>query len=203
MTIKRGEDWGHMGPVAEGTPVARSDAELAAMFKVQDGQIVGPDLVGLLDGDLAQTVGASGDEALLRGTDRPHLPIDLAVVSLDGRELVMAGSLVIRARWWTGPVWAAMNAAFLDDWNVAPAGHPNDGRLDVIEANLSMGDRLKARDRLPTGSHVPHPDISVRRLKEASWSPTRRQFVFVDHVQYGGVSEVAVVVHPDASTLVI
>ena len=47
-------------------------------------------------------------------------------------------------------------------WDVAPRGHPNDGRLDVLDADLPFDERLQVRARLEHGTHVPHPRIDER-----------------------------------------
>ena len=96
-----------------------------------------------------------------------------------------------------------MNASYLGEWNVAPSGHPNDGRLDVIEAQLGLGDRLKARKRLPAGAHVPHPAISIRRLKSVSWDVERGQKVIIDHEPVPDVTTVTVRVYPDATVIAV
>lgn len=203
MTIEKGKDWGLRGRLEADAPVVRSDVELAALFVVKDGAVIGPEQVGLLGGDLATTLGARSTEAELRSSERTLLPIDLASVEIDGSTLVMAASLVIRSRWWHGPVRAVMNASHFGGWNAAPAGHPNDGRLDVIEAHLDLGDRLKARKRLPAGIHVPHPNISVRRLKHVCWEVSRREHVWIDHRQTRASEHVEVRVHPDATVVAI
>ena len=65
-------------------------------------------------------------------------PIDLVDVSLDGgrgRRRRVA-HVVARSRGaaagWRGPVLAVMNAEFIGDWDVAPRGHPNDGRVETL-----------------------------------------------------------------------
>ena len=54
-----------------------------------------------------------------------------------------------------------LNADRIGAWDVAPRAHPNDGQLDVVEVDASMGlrDRWQASRRLATGTHVPHPAI--------------------------------------------
>lgn len=203
MTIEKGKDWGTVGTLAPGAPVVDSDAALAALFAPHGDGLRGPSQVGLTSGDLATTIGAHANEHDLRNSARTLLPLDLATVEVDGNQLVMAASLVVRSRLWVGPVRAVMNAAHLGDWNVAPRGHPNDGRLDVIEANLKMGDWLKARKRLPAGIHVPHPDISIRRLKSVTWEVTSGQRVWIDRVFIGPARSVTVRVHRDATVVAI
>ena len=56
-----------------------------------------------------------------------------------------------------------MNAQFVGEWDVAPRGHPNDGRLDVVSIDRVMPKRQRwsAWRRLPRGEHIPHPMITV------------------------------------------
>lgn len=213
MTIEKGQDWGSSAALPDDAPIAYTDADLADLFTIEsNGSLSGPSHVGLRGpteqdrthpADLARTVSARGDEASLRSGERPALPIDLAVVTFDGEQRVVAGSLVLRRPRWVGVVEGAMNASFLGDWNVTPSGHPNDGRLDVLRADLSIGDWFKARKRLASGAHIPHPDISIRRLKSGSFQPDPRARLWLDHREFGHVHDVEFVVHPDATTIVI
>ena len=205
MTIKKGEDWGAVGPLPADAPIASTDAELAALFVPHgvDG-LDGPEVVGLASGgDLARTLGGRATPAQLRDGERTLLPIDLTIVSVDGSPIVMAANLVIRSSWWRGSLSGAFNASHLGAWNVAPSGHPNDGRVDVLEADLSLGDRWKARSRLPAGTHLPHPNISVRRLKRMQWDVDSARNVTIDGVSYGSPGTVALTVVPDAVTVAI
>jgi hypothetical protein len=222
MTIEKGEDWGSRANLDRDAPIVSSDRAIAELFEIDSNgdslQLVGPAQVGLIGArdpagpktakpapthDLARTVSARGSSVNLREGERSHLPLDLAVVTIDGVNHVLAASLVIRRPLWTGNVSAVMNASFLGEWNVAPAGHPNDGRLDVIDAHLSTGDRLKARTRLASGTHLPHPGISIRRLKAGELTPEHQAIVRLDGVVLGRVEHVTFTVFPDATTLVI
>ncbi len=109
-------------------------------------------------------VAPKGGEDRLASTEARRLPVDLGSVLIDGVHHWFTAHLVARRSWWRGPVVAVMNAQFRGAWNVAPKGHPNDGRLDVLEASMATTERLKARARLRSGSHVPHPDIRERRV---------------------------------------
>lgn len=203
MTIRKGKDWGDTSVLRGDDPIVGTDHELATLFESRDGTVVGPEQVGLHGGDLARTVGAVAAADELRRGERTALPIDLGVVSIDGRDHVMAASLVIRRPRWSGQVTCVMNASFLGSWNVAPSGHPNDGRFDVVTATLSLSDRLKARSRLPNGTHVPHPDISIRRLKSGGFDLDRRARVWVDGVCLGSARRVSFAVCADAVRIII
>jgi len=203
VTIEKGKDWGTTGPLHLDAPVVDSDHALASLFSFVDGALVGPEHVGLTGGDLATTLGARSNESDLRSSPRTLLPIDLATVDTGASTIVMAASLLVRSPLWAGPVRAVVNASHFGDWNVSPAGHPNDGRLDIIEATLGLGDRLKARKRLPAGIHVPHPAISIRRLKHIRWTLNRRERLWVDRVPIPNVKSVEVQVHPDVTVVAI
>ncbi len=180
----------------------------------------GPELVGLVPNNdvpatprqstngLARTVGARGTRHDILGHERTVLPLDLGIVVLNpGSEgetrLVMASSLVVCGRFWSGVTEAAMNSAFLADWNVTPSGHPNDGRFDIVRAELSMSDRMKAKKRLVSGSHLPHPNIDVRRLREAEFRPAPTARVWIDGREHRNVALVSVVVVSDATSMAI
>ena len=200
MTIEKGEDWGHRGVLPADAPVVDSDAALAALWNESRPDLV----VGVLGGDLHRTVGGRGTEADLRTGERTTLPIDVGLAELDdGRTMAFVGHLVRRRRFWSGTTIAVMNASFVGEWNVAPRGHPNDGRLDFVEASLSFADRRKARARLPSGGHVPHPDISIRRLRKGEFDvgPGDRLLLDGQPVDAHGLVRWSVV--PDAMSIVI
>ena len=225
MTIKKGEDWGGVGLVDPATPVAESDSDLAGTFEVMRGpdgdiELVGPELVVLLPNDtepatpreanngLTRTVGARGTSEQVLGQERTILPIDLGVVTIDPgseqqQDVVVASSLVICGRFWSGVTEGAMNSAFLSDWNVTPSGHPNDGRFDVVKVELGISDRFKAKKRLVSGAHIPHPNISIRRLKEAEFRPPPSSQVWIDGRGYGRAAMVTLRVFPDAVSIAI
>ena len=192
-----------MATLLPGDPIVATDHELSRLFTVVEGSVRGPARIGLIGGDLARTVGARSDREEIRHGARVALPIDLGVVSIDGRDMIMASSLIIRRPFWSGEVDAVMNASFYHSWNVTPSGHPNDGRFDVVHAELSWSDRWKARSRLPTGSHVPHPDITIRRLTTCEFTPHRVARVWLDGVRVGSASRVEVSVRADAALVLI
>lgn len=202
MPIRKGEPWGEPGPLPPDGVVVRSDAEARAVVTAarRANEPVPP--LGLLGGDLCTAVGGTGDEARLRdgGT---VLPIDLGVVLVDGRLHFFVAHLVARRSWWRGRVLAAMNAQHLGAWDVAPRGHPNDGKLDVLDADLSLGDRWKARARLRTGSHVPHPGITERHVAALQVDLAEGTRVWLDGEPLGAARSLAIRVEPDALTCVV
>ena len=204
MTIKKGEAWGEPGALPADGVVVRSDAE--ARRAVTEARRAGhePPVLGLLGGDLSRAVGGTGDEGRLRhgGT---LLPVDLGAVLIDGRLHWFVAHLVARRGWWRGAVTVAMNAQHLGTWDVAPRGHPNDGRLDVLEISTSfgLGDRWKARSRLRTGSHLPHPGISERHVTALQVDLPAGTKVWLDGELLGPARHLAIRVEPDALRCVV
>jgi hypothetical protein len=205
MTIARGQAWGELGPLPDDGVIARSDAEAAAVVARARAEGMDPPPIALLGGDLCRTVGGRGDEARLHTPDAARLAVDLILLHLDdGPQLTAVAHVVARRRTWlVGDVVAVLNAAWVGEWNVAPRAHPNDGRLDVVRADLSIGDRLKARKRLPLGTHVPHPGIDVTRADAGTLELRRALPVWLDGVPAGRAHTITWRVEPDAVRVVV
>ena len=202
MTIEKGEPWGSPGTLPADGLVVRSDAEARAI--VERARRAGEPVpaLGLLGGDLCRTVGGAGDETRLHSDEAVQLPVDLGAVLIDGRLHWFVAHLVARKRWWRGRVYVAMNAEFIGRWDVAPRGHPNDGRLDTFDVTMSTGERLKARGRLPTGTHLPHPHIKERRVSAAQVEIDGLD-VWLDGERVGPAKSLSIRVEPDAFTVVV
>lgn len=203
MTIEKGRAWGEPGGLPADGVVVRSDAEARAVVEAARRSGGPVPALGLLGGDLCRTLGGTGDEGRLRGEAGMRLPVDVGAVLIDGRLHWFVAHLVARRGWWRGRIVAAMNAQFLGRWNVAPRSHPNDGRLELLDADLGLGDRLKARGRLPAGTHVPHPGISERRITAVQIELERSTPVALDGDRVGRARSMSIRVEPDAVICVV
>ena len=190
MTIRRGEEWGRTVARPADLQIAGSDAELAALVARDPSGVY-----GLAGGDIFRSLGSPEPRDPLQ-----RLPMDALEVRLDDGEPVLAVAHVVARRgWWRGPLLAVMNADHVGAWNVAPRAHPNDGKADAVEVDPSMTlrHRWQARDRLPQGTHVPHPSITVRTVTESVWTFARPTDLRVDGVDHGRATRLAVRVLPD------
>jgi hypothetical protein len=205
VTIRRGESWGTAGGLPEGAVVVGSDAE--ARRVVTEARRAGEPVpaLGLLGGDLCRTLGGRGDPDRLRQPEAPVLPVDLGAVLLDGVQHWFVAHLVARGSWWRGRIVAAMNAEFLGAWDVAPRAHPGDGLLDVLDVapEMSLGDRLRARSRLGTAGHLPHPAVAVSRRPAVQVELARPTPVWLDGERVGEARRLSIRVEPDALTCVV
>ena len=133
-----------------------------------------------------------------------HLPIDVARVELDGVPHRFVAHLVGHRGWLRGPVLVVANAQYVGPWNVAPRAHPGDGLLDaLLIEDMSVRDRLAARRRVRTGSHVPHPAISMRRRGEHEWTFDRPLRIRLDGENVGRARHIHVEVELDAAIVVV
>ena len=199
MSVERGKDWGEPGRVPADVEWADSDraaAEIIARARRANRPIPA---IALTAGDLSRTLGGHG--ARLRDGEGTHVHVDLGAALIDGRLHWFLAHLVARHSWFRGRIVVAANAAFLGPWNIAPRAHPGDGRLDLLDGNPSFGDRLKARRRLRLGTHVPHPDISVRRVSATQLDFAEPMPIRLDGVRTGTTRSLSIRVEPDAVEL--
>jgi hypothetical protein len=141
----------HLGALVEFRPSRTSD--LARAVGLQDGLAASTplalDALRLSGGGLAVNMVVVGTPP-----DRTHRFTRPLAVSLE-----VDGTNVSTTRA-TGIVVAT--GQFLRGLDVVPRGHPGDGRLEVYVFRLRAGERRAMRSRLPQGTHVPHPRITVR-----------------------------------------
>lgn len=203
MTIEKHAPWGTSCPLPFDGVEVSSDREARMVVEAARRAHRPVPTLGLLGGDLCRTVGGPADGARLRSADAVTLPMDLGSVLLDGRLHWFVAHLVVRRSWWRGRVVAVMNAEWIGRWDVAPKSHPNDGLLDVFDGDLSLDDRWKARSRLLTGTHVPHPGVTQRRVDAVQLEFARPTPVWLDGDRVGTATNLSVRVEPDAFACVI
>jgi diacylglycerol kinase family enzyme len=126
--------------------------------------------------------------------------IDVVEVIAGDESVWCASHVVARRSWWRGEVVLAMNAQFLGDRDIAPRSHPNDGKVDVLRVDPAMSrrSRRQAATRARNGSHLPHPQLSMRSASELSLAFERPLVVWVDGVRWASRSAIDLRVHPDA-----
>lgn len=192
-----------MAPLPADGVVVHRDAEARSIVEV--ALFAGAPLpsLGVLGGDLGRTLGCTGDERRLRSAEAVTLPIDLGVVRMDGQDHCFVAHLVARHRWWSGAFVVVMNAAWYGDWYLGPKAHPNDALLDITRGSLPFRERIKARNRLPSGSHLPHPRLHTERLREWEYELDRDTPVYLDGEPVGSSRHLKLRVLPDALEVVI
>ncbi len=203
MTIRPGRDWGEPGSLPPGGVVVASDAEARLVVERARSEGRSPPPLGLVGGDLCRTLGGRGDELRLFSPEATRLTVDLGAALVDGRPHWFVAHLVARRSWWRGRIVAVMNAEWLGHWDVAPRAHPNDGLLDLLDGAPPLRDRLRARRRLRTGMHVPHPAIHQQRAARFEIAMDPPLDVRLDGLDVGPASRLTAWVEPDALTVVV
>ena len=203
MTIRKGEPWGTAEPLPVDGQRVGSDAEARALIEPiwQAGTAL-PRL-GLLGGDLCRTLGGQGDHARLGSADAMTFPVDLGIAEFDGERHCFVAHAVARRPWWRGRAVVAMNAQWLGPWDLGPRSHPDDGLLDITDGALPWGQRLEARRRARTGTHLPHPDLRSRRVAAADYAFDRPLDIWLDGTKVGRTSDLHLNLAPDALLVVV
>lgn len=199
MTIRKGEAWGQPAVCPDNLRVVPTDRDLRewVIWHRCRGLDIAP--VGISGGDLARTAG---------GGSAPHptsamVTLDVMKVTIDDGEPTWGvAHVVARGRWLSGELVFVMNAQFLGEYDLASRSHPNDGKLDVlhVDASMSRRGRLQARQRSRTGTHLPHPAMSMRSAAEFAFEFDTALVVWIDRVRVGTARRLAVAAEPDAMT---
>jgi diacylglycerol kinase family enzyme len=170
-----------------------------------------PEPLWLLGGDLATSIG-SRDAGASRDGDRRAmlLPCDAIEVRLDDAEPTIAVAHVVVRRsgrfgWWRGRVVAFMNAEWFGAWDVTPRSHPNDGSVELVtaDASLSLRARWQIRGRLASGTHLPHPGLSVTKVTSHTVDVAPGEQVWLDGIKTRGVRQVSIELRPDSWTIAV
>ncbi len=219
--MKKGEPWGSATSLPPGAPVAHSNAELRANVEpaLQAGET--PPVVGIAGGDIWAAVGASTNTQERLSSGATHgAQIDAISVQTDTGHYFCCAHVIARPPWWQGgwfgrwfgcwpsgrhnQIVAIMNSEWLGRWRVAPAAHPGDGRLNIVEATpkYNIAQRLLARRRLRTGDHLPHPGLRSRRLTQAQFDFAKPLSLWLDGTCVGRVRSLRIEVVPAAVKIV-
>jgi hypothetical protein len=177
--IEKGIEWGEQRSVPEGTHLAATDGGLRQWIVAHRQRAERVPDVAISGGDLGRTVSAGA----LVGRPATYAAFDLVRVTADGEHVTWAAAHVVARRsWWWGEVLLAMNAEHLGRFDVAPRAHPNDGLVDVVRVDPAMRPRARrqARRRACTGTHLPHPLLTVARGAHHTVGFARPLWVWVD-----------------------
>ena len=192
MVIRPGEAWGEVGVPPSGLAHARSETELAALWQGGSGEAV------LLDGSLRLATGTN------HGAPRVRATVDAVVVvrhrGATAERHAMFGSMAVVV----GPGPRGLraivtNSGFWRGRRIAPAAHPNDGLLDVLEVSTGMTclQRAMAWRRSSRMDHLPHPSLRIHRGDAWTWNegPCRLR---VDGRRWQPADRISCTIVPDA-----
>lgn len=199
MTIKPGRPWGERRVPPSELDRADSDGDATALIAVGHREFL------LTGGDMWRTIGGSASHDGLRTV----VPVDLLTIEFGVGGMVehtwaLAHAVFDRSMgtFGRGDISYVMNAQYLGQWDLAPRGHPNDGRMDVvtISADMSWRQRRLLRRRLPTGTHLPHPQIRTQSLADP-WTAGEPGTLTLDGTRRVSVERVRIGLEADALTI--
>lgn len=204
MTIRKGEQWGSRISTPSRIRHVSSDAEIA--------QCSSEDFIAVGGGDIYATLGSpafvsESDQCTLLPMDALQVEIllsDASEKSCTAASCIEVGSLISPLK--SGRYICVTNGGIVSGRNFAPRAHPNDGRLDImqIEETMSFRDRLTAKKKALTGTHVPHPSISLRQDETFSTKRSgEREKLRIDGVSVANWIEVSVSIVPDYWQIVV
>jgi YegS C-terminal NAD kinase beta sandwich-like domain len=199
MTARKGEPWGVPAVCPTDLRVVSTDRDLRewVIWHRTRGEPIRD--LGVSGGDLARTCGgATGTHPT-----SAKVTVDAMRVTIDDGEPTWGvAHVVVRRQWLHDDVAMVMNAQFYGPYDIAPRGHPNDGRLDVMRVDRAMDwrERLQARQRARTGTHLPHRHLSMQSVAEVDLEFDKSMVVWIDGVRCGAARRVRISVEPDALT---
>lgn len=198
MVIEKGQPYGEAGQLPsdfDASLILQSDYELRALVVASQQTQQEVPLVGLTAGDLCKTLGGRGNLAE-RLNDVTLCPVDLGWVTVDGEKHCFVAHCRI-GHLFHKHFLMALNAQFWGELDLAPRGHPNDGKLDFLSGGLNFRTRRQAKKRAKSGTHLPHPDLAFRSARDFTFQ-TKKQRFFLDGVDMGYGEEFVFHCEPDA-----
>ena len=191
MTIEKGKPWGSSCVVSPSRVVISTDSELA--------QRTSDELISLNGGDIWRSLGSPQIPEV--NTAATRVNIDAIQVVVDHQQLHHASSSVeIGSFLGRGRYLCIANASFVGLRNIAPRAHPNDGSLDYLEIHASMSwrQRWTASRRSLTGTHIPHPQITTRRIRDITIERAHSSEILrIDGVAHKNWKTISVQILPD------
>jgi len=162
----RGETWGTPTTRHIEDIVVKGDSALAAQPPDHRLIATGGDLAHSLGFTTIPEVGHACTEVPIDG-----IQIDLEMKNGQSKTVIGASSVSIGS-WFLGRFVCITNSGFIDARNVAPRAHPNDGFLDVmaLDTAMTLQQRIRARQKSLTGTHIPHPQINVSRSRHKEYT---------------------------------
>jgi hypothetical protein len=224
--LRHGEPWGHTSNSPPDVEVAGDDAALVAAAVSRPAALVR--FRPSSRSDLARALGLGSD-----GSGATEVAIDALAIdpddspadpvsAVDGVNAVVIGPPPDRLRWTAraaditvrvdGRAWfsgrattvVVANGQFLRGADLAPRGHPGDGWAEVQVYALARRARRAMRRRLPTGTHLPHPDIRAGRARRVEIEVGGRRLpVEVDGRPQGRTGRLVVTLVPAAVRLLV
>jgi diacylglycerol kinase family enzyme len=103
------------------------------------------------------------------------------------------------------PVLCAVlaNGQFRLNHDLVPRGHPGDGVAELHLYRVPRQQRAALRSRVAEGTHLPHPDIEQRRVREFHLHGLRPVRLELDGIPAGPTKSLTITLLPNAYRLLL
>ena len=209
MTIRKGANWGQQ--IARPDNLVYCNDDTAASILITNNLLKSLELpkIAIRNSNLARVLGIDGAKDTPDTTTKvlstlfDLIRVDCVTVKGTPATVFGLGYALLRNSWWHGEIVAVLNESFIGDWDCAPRAHPNDGKLDVVivSSEMKRSQRLRASRRVRSGTHVPHPDITIARQTYFEATISAPRMLVVDGRRISTVKACKFTVIPDAVTL--
>ncbi len=207
MTIQKGQDWGCFVARPNNLHFAANDREANDYLNKHLSGANKSLEIAILNSELARAlgvVGAKGDQIEMLRTefDVVETTFELGDSKCPERRYFL-GHAFVRSKWFKGETVGVLNSSFVGRRDWAPGSHPNDGKFDVveIERSMSMRQRMTAYKLMKSGSHLPHPKITHRKLTQYLVGCSEASTLYIDGIRIGVVKSCSFKILPDAVVL--
>lgn len=180
MTIEKGKEWGRQIHTPTEHVEVMSDRELIDNWILNREQ-----LFVVRGGDLFRSLGAPLCDMSV--ATKQLLPVDVMRVEISFDDtssgtFYALSNLQIGSWRSRGRFVCVSNCGFVDERNIAPRAHPNDGEVEVmtVSSTIDWKQRFQAWRRTRTGTHLPHPNISMERGNYGSWTRAGNEVLSID-----------------------
>ena len=202
--IAPGSSYGERREPPSGAIEVFDDGEASSVISMWRARGEEPPCLILRGGDLYRTLGGAGTKVRRVGAGTlVTMPVDLGIIRFDGQERVFLAHAILRTPAWRGRFEVVMNAQWCGDLDLGPKSHPGDGLLDVTVGSLTPRQRIAARSRARSGTHLPHPALTLRRVATHELDSGHRTSLYLDGRRVASCRRASVHIEPGAVTVFI
>jgi hypothetical protein len=191
--ISRGQPWGIPADMSDDVLVVENNQVLSNADRTRRIVLTGGDIARSLGNPVVPVVGSACTEVAIDA-----MLCDITTTDSRSIHAVAASSIVVGS-YWRGRHLIVSNAGWIGDSNVAPRAHPNDGKVEIltITSHMSLRQRILARRRMQTGTHLPHPDLSSMQIATQSIVRQNEERLMIDGRKIDNWASISITVEPD------
>ena len=191
--IRRGQPWGIPTVMSDDVLIVENDQVLSNTDRTCRVVLTGGDISHSLGNPVVPVAGSACTEVAIDA-----MLCDITSTTSRLIQAVAASSIVVGS-YWKGRHLIVSNAGWIGDSNIAPRAHPNDGKVEMltITSHMSLRQRILARRKMQTGTHLPHPDLSSIQIATQLIVRQNREKLMIDGKRIDDWASISIRVEPD------